>query len=353
MTIENKAVTLAEHVRILGRGQGRARSMTEAEAFEAMTLMLSGKAAPEAVGAVLMLMRMKGEIAPEIAGFARAAQAHLETSAAQVHLEASAAQAHLEAGNAQANAGDWPGADLDWPCYAAGRTRGLPWVLLSAKLVATSGTRVMLHGCNGADGSIRNALGALDIPLAVTPAEAAAALDHGNIVYLPLEKVHPALFNLLNLRDVLGLRSCVNTVCRMLNPGHAPASVQGVFHPSYRELQRDAAEILGWPSLSVIKGGGGEFERHPGKGLAAFGLRSGAHWHDDLPPLFDDARRLSELEMPETSLAALWADEGAEFEGRDFARAMVMATADLALHTLGHEITAEALWRTRETRLAA
>lgn len=39
--------------------------------------MLRGDAAPEAVGALLMLLPMKGETAEEIAGFARAGQAHL------------------------------------------------------------------------------------------------------------------------------------------------------------------------------------------------------------------------------------------------------------------------------------
>ena len=65
-------MTLAEHVRTLGRGPGRSRSLTQDEAADAMRLMLQGDAAPEAVGALLMLLRMKGETAEEIAGFARA-----------------------------------------------------------------------------------------------------------------------------------------------------------------------------------------------------------------------------------------------------------------------------------------
>mgnify|MGYP000294529187 CR=1 FL=1 len=113
-------MSLADHVRTLGRGPGRSRSLTEAEARDAMQIMLAGNAAPEAIGALLMLLRMKGETAQEIAGFAAAAQAF----------------------------GD-PGrcADLDWPVYAAGRTRGLPWFLLSARLVAAAGHKVLLHGC--------------------------------------------------------------------------------------------------------------------------------------------------------------------------------------------------------------
>lgn len=294
--------SLAEHVRTLGRGPGRSRSLTFDEAQDAMQRMLRG-AAPEAVGALLMLLRMKGEEAPEIAGFAKAAQDAVATV---------------------------PQVDLDWPCYAAGRTRGLPWFLLSARLVADSGKRVLLHGWNGRDGAIRAGLSTLGIAIATTPAEAEAALNRDRIVYMPLEEFHPALFALLNLRDTLGLRSCVNTVCRMLNPGRAAASVQGVFHPSYRLLQADAAALLNWSNLTVIKGGGGEFERHPGKIIEGFGLRDGQFWQEDLPPLMDDHRRLSDLEMPSDALHDLWAQDA----GPDFARTMVLATAQLALDTL-------------------
>lgn len=313
-------MSLSEHVRTLGRGPGRSRSLTEDEAFDAMSLMLQG-AEPQAVGACLMLMRMKGETAEEIAGFARAAQEALPPL---------------------------PHTDLDWPSYAAGRTRGLPWFLLSAKLLAASGRRVMLHGWNGADGAVRDGLETLGIAVARTPQEAAAALDADGIVYLPLEDLHPALFALLDLRRVFGLRSCVNTVCRMLNPGRAGASVQGVFHPPYRLLQQDAAALMGWRQMTVIKGGGGEFERHPGKVIEGFGLRDGHRWEEDLPALVDDSRRLADLDLPASALLDLWDND----EGPDFARQMVLGTAALALRTLGVDDAVDALWSDRHTRPA-
>ncbi|MBV7395664.1 glycosyl transferase family protein [Mameliella sediminis] len=308
-------MSLSAHVRTLGRGPGRSRSLTEDEAAEAMTLMLEG-AAPEAVGALLMLLRMKGETAPEIAGLARAAQAPLA---------------------------DWPQVDLDWPCYAAGRTRGLPWFLLSAKLVAGKGHRVLLHGWNGQDGAIRDGIARLGIPTVATPAQAAQALENGGIAYLPLEQAHPALFALLDLRRRLGLRSCINTVCRMLNPGRATASVQGVFHPSYRLLQADAAQLLGWRNLSVIKGGGGEFERHPGMDIAGFGLRDSQPWQDSFAALTEDHRRLSDLDLPGEALTALWDRD----RGPEFARQIVLGTAALALDTLGQDADATQLWQAR------
>ncbi|WP_425039783.1 glycosyl transferase family protein [Primorskyibacter sp. S187A] len=312
-------MSLGEHVRTLGRGPGRSRSLTREEAADAMHLMLRRETAPEATGALLMLLRMKGETADEIAGFAEAAQ-----------------QDMLQL----------PQVDLDWPSYAAGRTRGAPWFLRAAKLVAQAGHRVMLHGWNGADPKVRAGLTQVGIGVAQTPQMAETYLARDNIVYLPLENMHPELFRLLCLRDVLHLRSCVNTVCRMLNPGAASASVQGVFHPSYRLLQADAGAILGWRSLSVIKGGGGEFERHPAKKIAAFGLRNGQTWEDQFAPLRDDTRRLSE---PAAELGSL--QDPSEFE-----RDVILGTLALALETLGDPDsmqTARDLWTTLGASQAA
>ena len=278
-------MNLSDYVRILGRGPGRSRSLTRQEAYSAMQLMLEPSAPPEAVGALLMLLRMKGETAAEIAGFAAAAQAALSA---------------------------FPVADLDWPSYAAGRTRGAPWFLQSAKRIAADGHRVLLHGWNGSDPKVRQGLAAVGIQTARTPEAAADLLDRDAIAYLPLEDMHPQLFRLLSLRDVLGLRSCINTVCRMLNPGAAAASVQGVFHPSYRQLQAEAATMLGWTNLTIVKGGGGEFELHPAKEIAAFGLRRGKPWQATFPATVAEVRRLARPSSP--GFGSDWASHPDRFE---------------------------------------
>ena len=311
---------LGAHVRTLARGPGRSRSLTRDEAEHAMQLMLSGDADPHAIGALLMLMRMKGETADEIAGFASSAQ------------------------------GAMPGVPqpaLDWPSYAAGRTRGLPWFLLAARLVAGAGHPVLLHGWNGADAAVRSGLAPMSIPVADGPDDAARLMQARGIVYLPLERMSPALFALLRLREVLHLRSCVNTVCRVLNPGRADCSVQGVFHPPYRLLQQDAGQILGLRALTVIKGGGGEFERHPAKAIEGFGLRDGTAWDETIPPLRpEDTRRLNDGETDPARLGAVWNGSLRD----DFAEATVIGTAALALSTLGEQAPGEAaraLWAER------
>ncbi len=307
-------MSLSSHVRTLGRGPGRSRSLTQDEAFDAMSLMLRGDAAPEAVGALLMLLRMKGETAPEIAGLAAASQARMPELSM---------------------------VDLDWPSYAAGRTRGAPWFLLSARLVAQAGHRVLLHGWNGTDAKVRAGLAAAGIGTAHTPDELSRLLDRDRIAYLPLETAHPDLFHLLNLRAVLGLRSCINTVCRMLNPGAAQSSVQGVFHPSYRLLQAHAAALLNWDNLTVIKGGGGEFERHPGKEIAAFGLRRGEVWEENFAPRPHAPRRLSSTTSPDLRVALT------ETPITAFETDIIIGTAALALDCLGvrePDAQARALW---------
>lgn len=309
-------MTLAPFVRIVARGKGRARSLTLPEADAAMSVMLSGEAAPEALGAVLMVLRLRGETDEEIAGFTRALRRCVGPT--------------LEP------------ADLDWPCYAAGRTRGAPLFVLAARLVADAGYRVSMHGWNSHQGA---------------QADPRTAMDHLGLLgaglrYAPLETLCPAAFDLLDLRDTFGLRSCINTVLRMWNPSGARASVQGVFHPSYRGLQSRAATLLGDRNLTVIKGGGGEFERNPAKDAQVFGVRDGADINLLAPALLAETRKLHDPEAP-VDLAQLWQGHISD----PFAEATVTATAAIALWTLKAapdlalcQAKAQALWDNRHTR---
>jgi anthranilate phosphoribosyltransferase len=214
---------------------------------------------------------------------------------------------------------------------------------------------VLLHGWNSdqqAAAAVRDALPKLGIEIAKDQTHAATLLARDGIAYLPLETLSPTLFRLLRLRTVFGLRSCINTVLRVLNPGQAPAAVQGVFHPPYREIQMDAGTLLGQPNLTILKGGGGEFERHPTKDVALYGLRHGQKWETTAPALIDEVRRLAEAPNTPTALLDLW-------EGRmsdPFATAIVLGTAALALDTLGVVDSAKLaydLWHNRPLTVAA
>ena len=305
-------MSLAPFVRIVARGKGRARPLTQDEAHDAMSTILSGDAAPEAVGALLMVLRLRGETGSEIAGFTSALRS------CDVCL---------------------PKADLDWPCYAAGRTRGAPLFVLAAKLVGHAGYTVSMHGWNSHQSAIADPQSAMN----------RLGLVGEGLHYHPLETLSPRAFALLRLRDTFGLRSCINTVLRMWNPSGASASVQGVFHPSYRGLQSRAAQLLGDRDLTVIKGGGGEFEANPAKELKVFGLRGGAHLDETMSALLHTHRRLQDHEQT-PDIAELWSGAARD----PFAEATIVKTAALALWTLNAAPTlalagklAQALWQDR------
>ncbi|MBV9656429.1 MAG: glycosyl transferase family protein [Acetobacteraceae bacterium] len=243
----------ASYIATLGRGPGRSRALTRDEAREAFTMVLNGAPDPIQLGAFLMLLRYRGEDPDEIAGLVEAARAF------------------------SGIAGRLP-ADLDWPSYGAGRTRTAPWFLLSALALARHGVRVLMHGTNAFSSSmtVEAGLAALGRAPCADLHDAEAALAAGNFAYLPLAAFAPGIERLLDLRRLFGLRSPVNTVSRLLDPGSAPAGVAGVFHPAYIDVHLGAAERLGRPGIVVVKGGGGEAERAGLKPLAAYRWHAGA-----------------------------------------------------------------------------
>jgi anthranilate phosphoribosyltransferase len=315
----------ARWIRILGVGPGRARSLSEDEAYEAMQMIRAGEVEPVQLGALLMLMRYKRESAEELAGFARA-------------LRIDPDQAVPDAAP-----------DLDWPSYAAGRTRGPAWYVLSALLLAQNGVRILMHGFDAERSTAARALATLGIAPTASMGDAATRLRTENFAYLPLSAFCPTVHAILGLRPLLGLRSPANSLARLLNPFGARCLVVGVFHPAYRELQQRAAQRLGLSNVSVIKGGGGEFERNSAKACHVSGLREGIPVEEEWPALpvqAADARIENEDALPEC-----WRGTR-RFEHAD---EIVIATAALALATLGRaadpgeaDRMARAMWLARD-----
>jgi anthranilate phosphoribosyltransferase len=291
----------APYVRILGRGPGKSRSLTRAEARHALGMVLRGEATREQIGAMLMLLRYRGEAPEEMAGLVEAARDH---SGLPWKFSAPV--------------------DLDWPSYADGRTRGLPWYLLSALLLAKSARRVVMHGPVSGPGrqSLVKCLALLGIGHAQNNAEAEASLVATNFAFVPTEAANPELAELLALRGVLGLRSPLNTVGRLLDPAGARASIDGVFHPAYIELHLAVAALLGH-SVAVLKGGGGEAEWSGVKSLILATSAGEKIW----PSLGTDGKPAS---VAPADLVAVWRGESSDPAGED----AVVATAAAALHAI-------------------
>jgi anthranilate phosphoribosyltransferase len=317
----------AQYVATLGRGPGKSRALTRDEARQAFAMVLAGEADPHQVGAFLMLLRFRGEDADEVAGLVEAAQATLPAA---------------------------PAADLDWPSYGAGRTRGAPWFLLAALALGQAGIRVLMHGTNefGTATPVAEALAALGMSPARGMEEAAQSLDRGGFAYLPVGVLSPALHRLLALRPLFGLRSPVNTAARLLDPARAPAGVDGVFHPAYLDVHLRVAERLRRPRLLVLKGGGGEAERVPAKPGTAHLRVDGAGCAELALPACDAAAGRAPQADP-SLFAQVWRGEAAP--ARDIAT--VRATIALGLLGLGRascpdaaEMEAARIWAGRKVR---
>ncbi len=318
----------ARFVQILGRGKTLSRSLTVQEAQDAMAMILAGEVLPEQLGAFLMLLRMKEESPEEIAGFVLAARA------------------------AMALPSPLPKVELDWPSYA-GKRHQLPWYILSALLLARNGAKVFMHGTEGhTEGRIytRHVLESLHIPVAWSFEEAASHLAQRNFAYMPLEAISPVLANLFGLRSILGLRSPVHTLARMLNPFAARVMLQGIFHPNYMAIHSKAALLLGQPHNAVFRGEGGEIERRPNKPCEVLTVRDGSVFGDRWPATLPDPRQ-TPGDMNLDRLTAVLRGEAQD----EYGEAAVTGTLAIALKALGSapsmeaaEAQAAAMWNGRD-----
>lgn len=306
----------AQYVRILGKGPNLSRTLTEEETLDAMRMILRDGVEPIQLGAFLCLVRVKIETPEEICGFVKACREVIQRP------------------------GDAPAVDIDWAAYA-GKTRRLPWFLLSALLLARNGVRVFMHGAEDhTPGRVyaRAALESLGLPAATSMADATAQLNRDNFAYMSLTHLAPKLQSLLDLKPILGLRNPIHTIARILNPFDAPAQMLGIAHTHYRELHRTSGALLGQQALAVFKGDGGEAERRPEKAALIFGLKAGQEVEEDWPACFDaQAVPPRDEALDVARLKALWKGEDTD----PHAVAVVTSTAAIALKMHGRAETQE------------
>jgi uroporphyrin-III C-methyltransferase len=276
------------------------------ESYAAMKMILQRQVEAEQLGAFLMLMRIKEETPAELAGLVGAARAGVGLPP------------------------NFPSVDLDWACYA-GKRRQLPWLALSAVLLAQQGIKVLLHGSHvpGRVGA-GEALVSLGFATSDDYRSAATQLVSTNLAYVPLHVLNPELQRILELKSTLGLRSPMHSVVRMLNPARADTSMIGIFHPGYDLAHQAAAVLLGDKKLVVFKGEGGEAERNPDAECIARMVVDGLSYDESWPAMFEQRHLKDEL-MDITRLGRVWRGELDD----EYAQATVIGTAAIALRAMG------------------
>lgn len=317
----------AQFVRILGKGKKGSRALTEDEAYQAMKMIMKGDVLDVQLGAFLMLLRVKEESAEELLGFVRAVRESL----------------HAPAGLR---------VDLDWSSYA-GKRRHLPWYLFSIFLLAQKGHRVLVHGASGHTVDriySEDVLQDLGIPVAHNWDECAQQLDTQRFSYFPLRDLCPRLHQIIELRNIMGLRSPVHTLSRLINPASAPCVIQGIFHPGYRPVHQVAALALGYRRVDVIKGEAGEIERNPDIECLVQSVRDGQLVDETWPALFQ-RRHVKEESLDLANFVAVWRGTAKH----EYGEASVVGTLAIALKLTGDadsqedaQAQAQALWDERD-----
>jgi anthranilate phosphoribosyltransferase len=209
--------------------------LSEREARAVMEHIMTGLATDAQVAGFLTALRMKGETAPELIGFARVMREKAEP---------------LWAGEAPAV--------LDTCGTGGDRSGTFNISTASAFVVAGAGIRVAKHGnrsissrCGSAD--VMEALG-VDIQMAAD--RLCRAIGEG-IGFLFAPRFHSSMKYVMPARTQLKIRTVFNILGPLANPAGARYQVVGVFSPAVMELMAQALAGLGLDHVFVVHGNDG------------------------------------------------------------------------------------------------
>jgi anthranilate phosphoribosyltransferase len=282
-TINSMQQAFSEYIKIIGKGQKGGRSLTREEAYNAMKMVLANQVTGDQRGAFLMLLRTREETPEEVIGFVDACRELIESDVQSL------------------------APTLDIGCYA-GKRRQLPWYLLAVAVLAQQGYSIMLHGAHE-PGSGRlyasKALPILGLDEAVSIVEAKRQLEEKGVTYLDLSHLLPSLDTIIKLRDVFGLRSCANTLARLLNPTAAKYCVQGVYHMHLDHKHCRVNE--NYPNIDALcfRGDGGDPEVNGERETELFVTRGGKT-QEVLLPVIAEKWAMKDTNMDVNDMLDVW-----------------------------------------------
>ncbi len=189
------------------------------EARRTVLAMLSGEAHDSVIGALLAALKLNGETAGEITGFAEGMRA------AKVGISPRVS----------------PLVDT---CGTGGDGKGTFNIsTTSAIIAAASGVCVAKHGNRGVSSGCGSAdvLEALGVNIEMTPAAVERCIEEVGLGFMFAPAFHPAMKLVMPARKALGLPTIFNVLGPLTNPAGAGAQVVGVNRP---ELVMTVGEVL-------------------------------------------------------------------------------------------------------------
>jgi anthranilate phosphoribosyltransferase len=197
-----------------------------------MEALLEGDAAPSLIAAFLVALKMKGETAEELAGFARA----MRERAVVIDVDG----------------------DLIDTCGTGGTGDGTFNIsTVAAFVIAGAGARVAKHGnrsISNSTGGSADMVEALGVRFAMSPEDAARAIREIGIGFLFAPHLHPAMKHAQPVRRELKIRTVFNLLGPLANPARARSQLIGAPSRESAKLLADALAILGGSKAFVVHG---------------------------------------------------------------------------------------------------
>jgi anthranilate phosphoribosyltransferase len=230
------------------------RDLSQDQAAGLMRALGSGEVEPAVAGALLTALRIKGEAAAEIRGFALAMR---ELSIRPV----------LPAGEPY----------VDVVGTGGDGSHSLNLSTGSALLAAASGLKVVKHGNRSISSRSGSAdvLAALGLPMPLAADAAAECLARTGFTFLFAPYYHPAMKHVGPVRQALGIRTVFNVLGPLVNPAEPPFHVIGAASEPLAQLMAETLAGMPMQRAFVIHGAAGWDEATPIGPFVCFDVRPG------------------------------------------------------------------------------
>ena len=193
------------------------------------------------IAGFLVALRIKGETAEELAGFARA----MREKCVRIDVGPGLQDELIDI---VGTGGDDAG------------TFNISTV--AAIVLAGAGAKVAKHGNRAISGKVGSAdvLEALGVRIALTPEEAIRAIREIGLGFLFAPHLHPAMRHVQTVRRELKMRTVFNLLGPLANPAGAPVQVIGAPSPGLAGIIAEALKILGTHHSYIVHGHDGTDE---------------------------------------------------------------------------------------------
>lgn len=212
------------------------KNLSQKEAFDAMEIIMTGKATHAQIGGYLVGLRMKGETIDEITGSANA----MRTVANQIRPNV-------------------PAPLLDIVGTGGDKSNSINISTCAAFIIAGAGYPVAKHGNRAASSKCGSAdvLEALGVNLSLTPKMVQQCIEEVGIGFLFAPLFHPAMKHAIGPRRELGQRTVFNILGPLTNPANSTHQLVGVYDPDLTETMATVLGELGVEGAMVVHGYGG------------------------------------------------------------------------------------------------